>query len=135
MSQRARHEMTHHPAHSARSQAESGWLDTLRMRLRRVPRVLALAVVLIVVLAAAFLLHTMSSEREHLVERGRVLSAQLERARSQAADIERQLDELDSDAFVEKYARGQLGMIRPNEILFVDGEEAAEASEVQPSGE
>lgn len=133
--QKALLETKHYPARSARSRAERGRLDALRKRLRRVPPALALGVVLAVTIFAAILVSALNAEREHLAERSRVLSAELERAREQTAEIERQLGELDSDAFVEKYARGQLGMIQPNEILFVDGEEAAEARELQPSGE
>ncbi|MDI9469700.1 MAG: septum formation initiator family protein [Bacillota bacterium] len=135
MTRRARQETTRHPARSAQKQAESGRPNALGTRLRRISPALVLVVALFAIFFTIFLVRAQDSERERLTERGRVLAAELERAREQTADIERQLNALDTDAFVEEYARRHLGMVRSNEILFVDGEEAAEAREVQPSGE
>ena len=48
------------------------------------------------------------------------INAQIEAERAMEADLEMRLLFLDSDAIVERLARDRLGMVRQNEIVFVN---------------
>ena len=48
------------------------------------------------------------------------LNAQIEAERAMEADLEMRLLFLDSDAIIERLARERLGMVRQNEIVFVN---------------
>ena len=53
------------------------------------------------------------------VER-RELSAVLQEAAADLADLRELQQIVDSDAYIERVARDQLGMVRPNEIVFAE---------------
>lgn len=90
------------------------------------PFVVVLVAILAVCLVFLILYRSQLAEEQRLSERQRVLASELADAEAKRAAIEDRLAALDSDDFVEELARGQLGMVRENEILFVDGEERAE---------
>ena len=48
------------------------------------------------------------------------LNAQIDAERAMEADLEMRLLFLDSDAIIERLARERLGMVRQNEIVFVN---------------
>ena len=48
------------------------------------------------------------------------INAQIEAERAMEADLEMRLLFLDSDAIIERLARERLGMVRQNEIVFLN---------------
>ncbi|MCL2356420.1 MAG: septum formation initiator family protein [Defluviitaleaceae bacterium] len=71
----------------------------------------------ILILLFALFITQMENYNELRAEYTR-LNAEIERERAENLRLTEHIDSLDSDAYVERFARDVLGMVRPNEIVF-----------------
>lgn len=51
------------------------------------------------------------------------ITKEIEKEKKTSEDLKKQINFHDSDDFIEKIAREQLGLVKPNEILFIDQNE------------
>lgn len=79
--------------------------------------VLGLIVVLAVASAVAIYFEQ-ESQMVRMLERQAKLERQLELTRSARDDLFELQNMVDTDEYIERIARDQLGMVRPNEIIF-----------------
>ena len=60
---------------------------------------------------------------KELTERGERLEAQVETARQENIKLTNEEEYFTSDAYIEKIAREQLGLVMPDEVVFKEREE------------
>ena len=109
------------------------------MRRRRLTRSVRLAALLVLLGAAVwFSWRYISQERSIAEAQTRIdeLNAELDALRLRAVALQSDLDFAQTDAYIERMAREELGYVRQGEILFVASEDAQaqpeEETEVQP---
>lgn len=102
-------------------------MDTIRRHSRQAMngnRILVriiIGMLLIVVLASAVAIYfEQEKQMDRIRQRKDELSGDLQEAAADLADL-RELRQLaGSDAYIERIARDQLGMVRPHEVVFTD---------------
>ncbi|MBQ2615037.1 MAG: septum formation initiator family protein [Clostridia bacterium] len=81
------------------------------------------AVAAVILLFGAYFCYTMIWQQVALNRKSReidALNAQIEEATRQTEQLEAELENLNDPAYLEKVAREKLGLVRPNERVFVD---------------
>ena len=82
---------------------------------------IAAGLILVFALASAVALYFEQEARiDRLQERRAGLDQQLYEVQSRNAELRELKSLVDTEAYVERVARDQLGMVRPNEIIFED---------------
>ena len=60
---------------------------------------------------------------QDLLEEQALLAAEIEAEKQRQLDFENRKEYYNSDSYIEQIAREQLGMIKPNEILYINRSE------------
>ena len=95
--------------------------------------VVGLLFVLLVVVVAVTL-HGQNASYQRLQRQNAALTPELEVLREENRRLTAQIANIDSDTYIEDVARNQLGMVRSNEIVFVEGGETVlEDADVLPN--
>ncbi len=82
---------------------------------------IAAGLILVFALASAVALYFEQEARiERIRERRVVIEQQLYEAQSINAELKELKSLVDTEVYIERVARDQLGMVRPNEIVFED---------------
>ena len=82
---------------------------------------IAAGLIIVFALASAVALYFEQEARiDRLQERRTGLDQQLYEVQSRNAELRELKSLVDTEAYVERVARDQLGMVRPNEIIFED---------------
>lgn len=82
---------------------------------------ITIGLVLVVAVASAVAIYFKQEEQMTRLLANRVtLESQLANAQARKAELEELQNIVDSDEYIERIAREQLGMVRPNEIIFED---------------
>jgi len=82
---------------------------------------ITIGLVLVVAIASAVAIYFKQEEQLTRLLSNRVsLESQLAEAQARKAELEELQNIVDSDEYIERIAREQLGMVRPNEIIFDD---------------
>ncbi|MDW7655624.1 MAG: septum formation initiator family protein [Bacillota bacterium] len=80
-----------------------------------------IGMLLVIVLASALAIYfEQEKQMARIEQRKNELSAVLQEAAADLADLRELQQIVDSDAYIERIARDQLGMVRPNEIVFTE---------------
>ena len=80
-----------------------------------------IGLLLVVALASAVAIYFEQEEQmARLLANQTTLESQLSNAQARQAELEELKNIVDSDEYIERVAREQLGMVRPNEIIFED---------------
>jgi cell division protein FtsB len=80
-----------------------------------------IGMLLVLVLASAFAIYfEQEKQMARIGQRKNELSATLQEAAADLADLRELQQIVDSDAYIERIARDQLGMVRPDEIVFIE---------------
>lgn len=82
---------------------------------------ITIGLVLVVAVASAVAIYFKQEEQmARLLMNRTTLESQLADAQAKKAELEELQNIVDSDEYIERVAREQLGMVRPNEIIFED---------------
>ncbi|HAL74663.1 MAG TPA: hypothetical protein DCM45_06200 [Clostridiales bacterium] len=82
---------------------------------------ITIGLVLVVAVASAVAIYFKQEEQMARLLANRItLASQLADAQARKAELEELQNMVDSDEYIERIAREQLGMVRPNEIIFED---------------
>lgn len=65
-------------------------------------------------------LYDQHKEMRNLKQQEAVYQQKIEKAQKEVSELEGQLDNIDSDEYIEKVAREQLKMIKKDEMIFID---------------
>ena len=88
---------------------------------RRILVRITIGLILVFALASAVAIYFEQEARfARMQKRNTELSAALNEANSRHADLLELRSIVDSDEYIERIAREKLGMVRPNEIIFID---------------
>ncbi len=90
------------------------------------------AVAMVIAVFAIYFVYVMIWQQVMLTRKNReidVLEEQITAATQQAEELEKELENLNDPEYLERIAREKLGLVRPNERVFVD----ANQSEVNQS--
>lgn len=89
-------------------------------------RPLIIVVLTILLVSSIIVFVRQQAYRTELDEQKKRLMDQLEELERESSNLKKQLDSVDSDTFIERVARDQLGMVRPGEIVFEAPDNGAE---------
>ena len=82
---------------------------------------ITIGLLLVVAVASAVAIYFKQEEQMvRLLANRTTLESQLANAQARKAELEELQNIVDSDEYIERVAREQLGMVRPNEIIFED---------------
>lgn len=81
-----------------------------------------LGILLLILIPTALTLHNTSKQLAETKAMQASLETQREELQTSVNDLKSQLDIVNTDQFIEKYAHEKLGMLRPNEILMDMGD-------------
>ena len=80
-----------------------------------------IGMLLVLVMASALAIYfEQEKQMARIEQRKNELSVVLQEAAADLADLRELQQIVDSDAYIERVARDQLGMVRPNEIVFAE---------------
>ena len=82
---------------------------------------ITIGLVLVFAVASAVAIYfEQETQMDRLLANRLTLESQLADARTQKDELEDMQNIVDTDEYIERIAREQLGMVRPNEIIFED---------------
>ncbi len=82
---------------------------------------ITVGLVLIFAVASAVAIYfDQETQMLRMLEKRETLASQMEDALGEQAELQELENMVDTDEYIERIARDQLGMVRPNEIIFED---------------
>lgn len=89
------------------------------------PKILAVLILALALIAGTAIYSRQQSEYQRQVDKREQLLEQYNRLRSENIAIEGEINSIDSDEYVQRMASEVLGMVWPNQVVFMDGDEQA----------
>lgn len=83
-------------------------------------RILAGLIVVFAVASGFAIYFEQENQLKRIEERNRELQKQLDQAYIEQGELKELYEMVDTDAYIERVAREQLGMVKPDEIVFED---------------
>ena len=82
-------------------------------------KIVFIGIVILSVMFSSFIYAQLRLYNDYLREEQR-LELELQKENQTRQRLEREMDNIFSDSYVEKIAREQLGLVRPDEIVFIN---------------